>query len=420
MRISLILLLLTPFLVIGCSISNSQTKPRPELRVEHSIYDPTLHQKQIAGLLQGVKNDPQSALSYGQLATAYLMRYAETGDLQSALNAEQAARRSLQIRTKRNDVSLLALAKSLVAQHRFSDALPFAQQLLKRNPKDSSAQLFLAEIYFERGDYSKAEEIWNSRDSSGVSPYSKAFESRLQWLHGEPDKSLQAIKAALEQAENEQATSPEALAWFYNKTGERYESVGKSVEAEQCYHNALKSFPRDFRSLSGLARLCLVRGEWEQTLKWAQDSATIVPAPEALGMIGDAQYYLGNRAAANKYYALIDSISRLAKSKGDTYDRQRSLFLADHDRHLVEALEMAQSEMKVRHDIYAYDTLAWTLFKAGRFVEAQKAAQSALAYGTKDNKLLYHASQIEERLHNTAKAAEYRTRMTQMSSGRRI
>ncbi|MCX6379505.1 MAG: hypothetical protein NT023_08525, partial [Armatimonadetes bacterium] len=94
MRISLILLLLTPFLVIGCSISNSQTKPRPELRVEHSIYDPTLHQKQIAGLLQGVKNDPQSALSYGQLATAYLMRYAETGDLQSALNAEQAARRS--------------------------------------------------------------------------------------------------------------------------------------------------------------------------------------------------------------------------------------------------------------------------------------------------------------------------------------
>ncbi len=407
-----ILLLLTPTLFVGCAVSHSQTKARPELRVEHFPYDPTLHQKEIAGLLQGVKNDPQSALSTGQLALAYLKRYAETGDLQSALNAERTARRSLQLRVKRNEVAMLALAKSLVAQHRFSDALPIVQGMLKHDPANSSTQLFLAENYFEMGDYDKAKEIWSKRDASRVSSYSKAFESRLRWLNGDPEKSLKAIEAGLELADREQSTSPEALAWFYEKTGERYESMGRLDEAEKCYQSALKSFPKDFHSLNGLARLSLSRMDWAQALKWAQTSSAIVPAPETLAIIGDAHLHLGNRAAAKKYYALIDSISRLAKSKGDTYDRQRALFLADHDRNLPEALEMAQNEMRVRHDIYSYDTLAWTLCKAGRLVEAQSAMQKALAYGTKDSRILYHASRIEAGLHNAAKAQEYTTRMT--------
>jgi tetratricopeptide (TPR) repeat protein len=203
------------------------------------------------------------------------------------------------------------------------------------------------------------------------------------------------------------------LAWFYDKTGERYESMGRLDEAAASYQSALKAFPKDFHSMTGLARAALAQGRWEEAISRGEAASAIAPAPETLAIIGDANLRSGRPDVAKRRYALIDSIGRLAKSKGDTYDRQRALFLADHDRNLAEALEMAQSEMKVRRDVYSYDALAWALCKSGRLFEAQSAIRKALAYGTKDSRILYHASRIEEGLHNIAKSQEYRARMVQ-------
>ncbi|MEO7520339.1 MAG: hypothetical protein ABIW79_00855, partial [Gemmatimonas sp.] len=56
----------------------------------------------------------------------------------------------------------------------------------------------------------------------------------------------------------------------------------------------------------------------------------------------------------------------------------------------------AQSELVNRRDIYGYDLLAWSLFKSGRAAEAKDAMQHALAQGTQDAMLLYHAGMIEQ------------------------
>ena len=55
---------------------------------------------------------------------------------------------------------------------------------------------------------------------------------------------------------------------------------------------------------------------------------------------------------------------------------------------------MAESELAVRKDVYGYDAYAWALLAAGRVADAHAAADQALAAGTRDARMLYHAGMI--------------------------
>ena len=55
---------------------------------------------------------------------------------------------------------------------------------------------------------------------------------------------------------------------------------------------------------------------------------------------------------------------------------------------------MARQDLELRRDIHAYDTLAWVCFKKGMLAEAEPTMQKALARGTREASLLYHAGMI--------------------------
>jgi tetratricopeptide (TPR) repeat protein len=73
-------------------------------------------------------------------------------------------------------------------------------------------------------------------------------------------------------------------------------------------------------------------------------------------------------------------------------------FLAEHDRHLDEAVVLAEGAAADRHDIFTEDSLAWAYFKAGRLTEAAAASTQALRLGAKDRTILYHAAAIRQGL----------------------
>ncbi len=57
-------------------------------------------------------------------------------------------------------------------------------------------------------------------------------------------------------------------------------------------------------------------------------------------------------------------------------------------------MSLAEAEKKVRDDIYTEDALAWALYRKGDFAQARIASDKAMALGTKDARLLYHAGAI--------------------------
>ena len=66
---------------------------------------------------------------------------------------------------------------------------------------------------------------------------------------------------------------------------------------------------------------------------------------------------------------------------------------------LARALRPPGFEQVARKDIYGYDALAWALLANGRADEARAQMAEALALGTRDAKLLYHAAMVQAGLH---------------------
>jgi tetratricopeptide (TPR) repeat protein len=89
------------------------------------------------------------------------------------------------------------------------------------------------------------------------------------------------------------------------------------------------------------------------------------------------------------------------------YHRAWSLFLLDHGRRIPEVLASARTEIVGRRDVYGYDLLAWALYRAGRPADARAAMMRALAQGTQDAMLLYHAGMIDRAAGDPAAARDH-------------
>ena len=72
-------------------------------------------------------------------------------------------------------------------------------------------------------------------------------------------------------------------------------------------------------------------------------------------------------------------------------------FLADHDRSIGEAVQLAERAAADRQDIFTEDALAWCYFKAGRLADAEAAMKQARRTGTRDRSILAHAAAIAAR-----------------------
>ena len=55
---------------------------------------------------------------------------------------------------------------------------------------------------------------------------------------------------------------------------------------------------------------------------------------------------------------------------------------------------MARQELKNREDIFTIDAMAWALYAANRIPEARTFSNRAVATGTQDARLFYHAGVI--------------------------
>ena len=307
------------------------------------------------------------------------------------MRAEAAARASLAIRTRHNGEAWMQLAGSLLAQHRFPEALAAAR---RATPYSDQAYRQCAGLEIEIGQYQAAERDLAKSPPRGEDPAFLALAARLLEVRGKNADALALLQEAASQADANLDMPHQSVAWFHERLGHRLSSMGRLDEAEQSYNAALKVFPRDYRTMAALARLHAARNDWQHAIEWGDKAAAIVPAPETFALLGDAYAALGQASAAAGQWKLVEQIGALARSQGAVYDRQRALFYADHNRNLQEAVTLARGELRLRKDIYAHDTLAWTLFKAGKLAEAEAAATRARAMGTQDATLFYHAGSI--------------------------
>lgn len=341
------------------------------------------------------KRDPTGGMALGQLALFYMRRARATGDYEDVLRSEAAARKSLGNRGAHNTRARQALAASLLSEHRFGDALGIAQDLSDRDASNAAFRASLGEIQMELGHYDDARASFASVAGNTTDLSVAPRLARWAELQGYSDSAYRLMNASLLAVIDRRDVPAEQKAWFWLRIGDLQFRRGRMSEAASDYQRGLAVHAEDYRLLSAMAKLAGARHEWQRAIDYGERSVAASFDPATLGVMSDAYAALGDSAKANEYARAME----IAVSKQATaYHREWSLFLLNHGLRVSEVLLKTQEELHTRQDIYGYDALAWALHASGRDPEAREAMSHALALGTQDAMLFYHAAVIDRAL----------------------
>ena len=87
-------------------------------------------------------------------------------------------------------------------------------------------------------------------------------------------------------------------------------------------------------------------------------------------------------------------IERLGEIASTVYDRALIRFELDHGAASDALLAKARASLAARPDTSGHDTVAWALYRLGRYDEAAAEIAAAAADGAADARLLFHRGAI--------------------------
>jgi tetratricopeptide (TPR) repeat protein len=170
---------------------------------------------------------------------------------------------------------------------------------------------------------------------------------------------------------------PEAAAWAFTRLALYQLQSGATNDALASCDAAL-SLQSDYApALLARGRILLAANRRADAVVELQRAAKLNPLPEY-------------------QWALEDTLQvQSIVVRSETEDpRTLSLYLATRHEDVERAVRLAQQELTNRQDVFTHDALAWSLAAAGRTTEAQTHIKQALAEGTVDARLYFHAGVI--------------------------
>jgi tetratricopeptide (TPR) repeat protein len=354
---------------------------------------------------QLLQRNPLDTAAYYRLGDAYIQKARETGDITYLNLAEQALRKAIDIAPQHSGAAR-HLAYALYTRHAFDEAASQAAKAVALDPSDSHAYGILGDAYLEVGRYAEAPHVYEQMIQLQGDLYSYSRLSGLKSLKGDPLGAIADLEQAIE-AGRAHGRPSESIAWALWQLANEHFSRGRLPEAEAKYLEALDTFPEYYRALAGLAQVRGAQQRYAEAVDLYQKAMAIIPLPDYAAALGDVYMKMERAEDAHKQYNLVEYIGYLNTLNKVLYNRELAYFYADHDIKPREALDLAERELAVRRDIYAYDVLAWALHKNGRLHEALAAMTEALKLGTKDARLFFHAGMIYHHLGERGKAREY-------------
>jgi tetratricopeptide (TPR) repeat protein len=338
--------------------------------------------------------DPGDQVTRRMLASEYLQRFRETGDLNDVTRAHAMAERSLALQPQGNTQALGVIASSDIVFHRFPAALAAERAALEADPSNDSARAQTASILMEIGRYQEAEQILNHPSDPDVDPTWMSIRARYDELTGNVAGARVVLNEATRRVDRMTSISAYARSWYHLRDAQLAFEAGDGQTAAAEYDESLRIYPYNSMALLFAAKLYRAHHDWQRALAAATRSAELYPLPQALGYEADAQQALGDEEGARRTDALIAAEQRLFNVQGIN-DRLLAMYYAEHHEHLNDAFAAARSDIVKRGDeIYADDTMAWVLATMGRWKEARVYALRAARYDTADPELQYHCGVI--------------------------
>jgi tetratricopeptide (TPR) repeat protein len=184
------------------------------------------------------------------------------------------------------------------------------------------------------------------------------------------------------------------LAWAHAQRAGLLFTLGRLDDAAAEYRASLDAFPGYVHALAGLGRVAAAHEDWDAAVASYSQAIERVPLPEYVIALGDVYEAAGDEGRAQQQYDLVAAIQQLYAANGVNLDLQIAQFNADHNRDLAATVQRARQTYAEQPSLQAADVLAWCELKAGNVDAARAAIERALATGTRDPLVLFHAGMI--------------------------
>ena len=375
------------------------------LGTDHVLAQLTRTDSQIAYYQQLIKRNPRNGKAFYGLGDALIRKARETGDPSYFNRAEEELKKSLDINPN-NAGAMRHLAYVFYSRHEFEPAAVHARKAIEMDSTDGDSYGILGDALLEVGEYGRAEEVYKKMMELEENLYSYSRVAGLKSVRGDSAGAIVDLERAI--AAGKAAKQPaESIAWAEWQLGSDHFILGKLENAESYYRQSLETYPNYYRALAGMAQVRAAQKNYGEAISLYQKAISILPMPDFAAALGDIYIKVGKPELGKQQYELVEYIGRLNSLNQALYNRELAYFYTDHDMKLAESLELAKRELDYRRDIYAYDLLAWSLYKNDKVEEARDAIEKALTLGTQDAKLFFHAGMIYHRLGDKEKAKQY-------------
>jgi tetratricopeptide (TPR) repeat protein len=293
--------------------------------------------------------------------------------------------------------ALLLKGHVLHSLHRFKEAEPLALDLVKRRGLAFDFGL-LGDVEYDQGKIPEAVAAYQKMVDlrPDLQAYSRV--AQVRWITGDLPGAVEAMDMAA------QAGSPlnaEPTAWTYSRLALLQLQSGDVSGAKRSASAALEMQTNSAPALLALGRIQLATDETNTAIEFLREAAALNHLPESQWILADTLRAAGNAEEAAR-------VEKELQQRGASEDpRSFSLYLATRGRQPELALKLAQRELGARGDVFTHDALAWALKANGRLPESQAEMTKALAEGTQDARLFFHAAVINGAAGNKDEAVRY-------------
>lgn len=345
--------------------------------------------------------NPADYQALAQLGLAYLQKARETNDPTYYTSAEQELQKALALKPGYFD-AMAGMGSLELSRHQFSQALDWGTKASKVNPYKAYSYGVIGDAEIELGRYEQAVESFQHMVDlhPDLSSYSRVSYARE--LYGDIPGAIEAMQQAIE------AGSPAAenTAWCRVQLGNLYFNSGQINEAEKEYDNALALYPGYLHAQAGLAQVQAALGNTRDAVDLYKQSVSNVPLPQYLSALGDLYTSIGDTASAKEQYDTVSYIYKIFEANGVNADIEKAAFMADRNESPAEAVALAEKATKERQDVNSQSTLAWTLYRAGRYPDALQAQKNAMRLGTRNALFFFRMGLIYSKLGDAGHARE--------------
>lgn len=355
-----------------------------------------------------ITSDSVELPSFGPVAGQYTAFFESTGDVEYLKKAERTLKKAVEVANIDKDKYYRSLSRNYISQHRFKEALVYADSASSLGKNLSENQHLLFDVHMELGHYAKADSL----QKLFADPYDFNYMIRAaKWndYEGELDRTIMFMEKAKEKAEDSKNRS--LLLWVYSNLADYYGHAGRIEESYAHYLKTLEIDNSNAYAKKGIAWIVFSHeNNDKEALRIIDSIMKSHTSPDLYLLKAEIASHSGEKEI---YENAIANYQELTQNKpyGEMYNAHNLKLYLSEEGNTEKALDLARKEVSNRATPETYQLLALAHLEHGNKEEALKIirdkvegktyepeAQLAMAHVYKANELESEVKKLKDEL----------------------